>query len=76
MPMPPGASKLENLLRVDLLTCIPKDISDNCTLYACQTSIELLTRTTRGVMPTKDLSRMSLAQELQATSTRVPSSMN
>eukprot|EP00975_Prorocentrum_lima_P001654 355003-Prorocentrum_lima.AAC.1 len=41
-----------------------------------QTSIDILTRAMRELMPANDLSRMRLAHAVQAISARVPSSMD
>eukprot|EP00975_Prorocentrum_lima_P070392 12931740-Prorocentrum_lima.AAC.1 len=39
-----GASNLEDLLRVELIDCMPKDISDKRPQYASQTSNGILAR--------------------------------
>eukprot|EP00975_Prorocentrum_lima_P024120 5077007-Prorocentrum_lima.AAC.1 len=58
-PTPPMASKLESILRVDLYDCLPTHIVKKCMAY------DLVTRTMRDIMPASDLSRMSMAKELQ-----------
>eukprot|EP00975_Prorocentrum_lima_P061926 12882677-Prorocentrum_lima.AAC.1 len=59
LPVLPPAARLESLLRVELVDWMPKGLSRKCTHYGCQTSIDIVARTTRAIMPTQDLSRMS-----------------
>eukprot|EP00975_Prorocentrum_lima_P019304 4064783-Prorocentrum_lima.AAC.1 len=46
-----------------------------CINYGCQTSVDILTMTQRDIMPTINLSRMSMAKELRRQVTRVPTTL-
>eukprot|EP00975_Prorocentrum_lima_P024182 5088733-Prorocentrum_lima.AAC.1 len=70
------ASTLGSLLRVDLSEILPKHIVKICTAYGYQSSIELVTRTMREIMPASDLSRTSMARELQTPLSRVPATLS
>eukprot|EP00975_Prorocentrum_lima_P032639 6855008-Prorocentrum_lima.AAC.1 len=55
---------------------LPRYIAKECIAYGYQPSTALLTRTMREVMRTSDLSRMSMARELQTSVSRVPATGN
>eukprot|EP00975_Prorocentrum_lima_P051549 10795831-Prorocentrum_lima.AAC.1 len=54
---------------------LAKHIVKKCIAYGYQSSIDLATKTMRDVMPTSDLSRMSMARELHMPVSRVPATL-
>eukprot|EP00975_Prorocentrum_lima_P004183 907812-Prorocentrum_lima.AAC.1 len=44
-------------------------------MHQLQSSVDLITRAMREIMPTSDLSRMRMAQELQTTASKVPGTL-
>eukprot|EP00975_Prorocentrum_lima_P026080 5483269-Prorocentrum_lima.AAC.1 len=54
------------------MTAQPKAVVKTCMDYGCQSSVDITTRTLTEIIPTSDLSRVSTAQELQVTSSKVP----
>eukprot|EP00975_Prorocentrum_lima_P012729 2695622-Prorocentrum_lima.AAC.1 len=69
------AHKLRSILMVDIYECLPTYIVKKCIAYGYQSSIDLATKTMRGIMPTSDLPRMSMAGELQMPVSRVPATL-
>eukprot|EP00975_Prorocentrum_lima_P027247 5727116-Prorocentrum_lima.AAC.1 len=57
------------------MTAYQTHIVRTCINYGCQSYVELVTRAMRDIMPTSDLSRMRMAQELHMSANKLPGTL-
>eukprot|EP00971_Amphidinium_carterae_P346399 6487814-Amphidinium_carterae.1 len=75
LPKPPPSNVVEGYLRVDILKRIPEEISSKCMRYGYFHTWDILYRFMRDIIPHSSFSTLALADEIQQSPPRPPTTM-